>query len=46
MGFIKSIADRRGNVVHINPFYNASFMKSIGKDKYGRPLKHKSKKKK
>jgi len=46
MGFIKSIRDRRGNTHHLNPFYNANFMRSIGKDKYGRPLKYKSKKKK
>ena len=46
MGFIRGIRDRRGDVHHLNPFYNESFMRSIGKNKYGRPLKHKSKKKK
>ena len=46
MGFINSFMDRGGNTKHLNPFYNANFMRSIGKDKYGRPLKYKSKKKK
>ena len=46
MGYIKSYTDRRGNTTHINPYYNESFMRSIGKDKYGRPIKYKSKKKK
>ena len=46
MGFIQAVSDRRGNVHHLNPFYNGSFMRSIGKDKYGRPIKYKSKKKK
>ena len=46
MGFITGWTDRGGNTIHLNPFYNANFMRSIGKDKYGRPLKYKSKKKK
>jgi hypothetical protein len=46
MGFIRPWMDRGGNTQHLNPFYNANFMRSIGKDKYGRPLKYKSKKKK
>jgi len=46
MGFITAWTDRGGNTIHLNPFYNASFMRSIGKDKYGRPIKYKSKKKK
>jgi hypothetical protein len=46
MGFITPWVDRGGNTIHINPFYNESFMRSIGKNKYGRPLKYQSKKKK
>ncbi len=46
MGFIRSWRDGRGDVHHLNAFYNANFMRQIGKNKYGRPLKHKSKTKK
>ena len=46
MGYIRAWRDRRGNVSHLNSFYNESYMRSIGRNKYGRPIKHTSKKKK
>ena len=46
MGYIRPWADRRGNVKHLNSFYNANYMRSIGRNKYGRPIKHTGKKKK
>ena len=46
MGYIRAWKDRRGNVSHLNSFYNESYMRSIGRNKYGRPIKHTSKKKK
>ncbi len=46
MGYIRQWRDRRGNVYHLNSFYNETFMRSIGKTKYGRPIKHTGKKKK
>ena len=46
MGYIRAWRDRRGNVSHLNSFYNKAYMKSIGRNKYGRIIKHTSKKKK
>jgi hypothetical protein len=46
MGYIRSFLDRSGETIHVNPYYNKTVMRHIGLDKYGRPLKHKSKKKK
>ena len=46
MGYIRAFTDRRGDTKHLNPYYNNTFMRHIGLNKYGRPLKHKSKKKK
>ena len=30
MGYIRAWRDRRGNVSHLNSFYNKAYMKSIG----------------
>ena len=46
MSYIRAWRDRRGNVSHLNSFYNESYMRSIGRNKYGRPIKHTGKKKK
>ena len=38
MGYIKPWKDTRGNVKHLNPYRNESFMRSIGRNKYGTPF--------
>ena len=44
MGYIRAWRDRRGNVSHLNSFYNKANMKSIGRNKYGRSQKSSTKK--
>lgn len=39
MGYIRPWADTRGNIHHINPFRNETFMRSIGRNKYGTPFR-------
>ena len=38
MGYIRPWKDTRGNVKHLNPYRNESFMRSIGRNKYGTPF--------
>ena len=38
MGYIRPWKDTRGNVTHLNPYRNESFMRSIGRNKYGTPF--------
>ena len=38
MGYIKPWKDKRGETVHLNPFRNESFMRGIGRNKYGTPF--------
>ena len=37
MGYITPWKDTRGDVVHLNPYRNEAFMRSIGRNKYGTP---------
>jgi len=38
MGYITPWKDTRGDVVHLNPYRNEAFMRSIGRNKYGTPF--------
>ena len=38
MGYIRPWKDTRGDVTHLNPYRNESFMRSIGRNKYGTPF--------
>ena len=38
MGYITPWEDTRGDVKHLNPYRNESFMRSIGRNKYGTPF--------
>ena len=48
IGYITAWKDTRGNVHHLNPYRNESFMRSIGRNKYGTPfnMERRNKKKK
>ena len=38
MGYISPWKDIRGDIKHLNPYRNESFMRSIGRNKYGTPF--------
>ena len=38
IGYISPSKDIRGDIKHLNPYRNESFMRSIGRNKYGTPF--------